>query len=73
MTPEQIEAAARAMKPRAFGIYDKGYTNRNWFDERAFINAEKVVKRARKDAALALEAAEKVALGLVPVSEEGRA
>lgn len=56
----EIEAAARAMKQRHFEIYDRGYTAQNYFAEKAFLNAEKVVKRARKDARLALEAAEKV-------------
>lgn len=51
-----VEKAARAMEPRAFAVYDSGYTACNWIEERAFLNAEKVVKRARKKARLALEA-----------------
>ena len=59
-TDAKIEAAARAMKPTHFAIYDQGYMAQNYFAERAFLNAEKVVKRARKDARLALEAADRV-------------
>lgn len=53
-TPQAIENAARAMEPRAFEILDAGYTSQNYFEERAFLNAEKVVKRARKKATSAL-------------------
>ena len=52
-----VEAAARAMEPRCFEIFDAGYAPLNWFEERAFLNAEKVVKRARKKARAALTAA----------------
>lgn len=48
------------MKPSYFAIFDRGYTAQNFLAERKFLNAEKVVKRARKDARLALEAAETV-------------
>jgi hypothetical protein len=59
-TEKEIEAAARAMKPSAFSVFDRGYTCQNYLAERAFLNAEKNVKRARKDARLALAAAETV-------------
>lgn len=57
-TDAEIEAAARAMRSNHFGIFDHGPGSGSYFQECAFRNAEKVVKRARKDARLALEAAE---------------
>lgn len=62
-TEEEVEAAARAMKPSAFETFLRGYTCQNYLAERAFLNAEKNVKRARKDARLALTAAEIVRSG----------
>ena len=53
-TEEEVEAVARAMEPRLFAIFAKGYTNQNYLAERAFLNAEKVVKRTRKKATAAI-------------------
>jgi hypothetical protein len=53
---EMIERMARSMAPSAFETYDCGYTNRNAFENRAFLNAEKTVKKARRDAFRALAA-----------------
>ena len=58
---EMVERVARAMEPNAFAIHDRGYTRQDyWADsypaERAFINAEKTVSRARKKARAAIEA-----------------
>lgn len=59
MTDAEIdERIARAMEPRAFDAVDAGYTQINIFERRAFLNAEKVVKRARKKARAAREAYE---------------
>lgn len=54
--PEVIERVARAMEPRAFETYDRGATVQNFLAEAAFLNAEKVVKRARKKAGIAIAA-----------------
>jgi hypothetical protein len=54
-TPE-LEAMARAMEPSAFATYDNGYTQRNGHDLRAFLNAERTVKTARRKARAALAA-----------------
>ena len=54
---DAIERAARAMEPGAFATFDAGYTNRNAWDERAFLNAEKTVKAARRKAAAAITVA----------------
>ena len=62
-----IERIARAMEPRAFDTYAGGYTSGNWLEERAFLNAEKVVKRARKKAALALQAMKEPTPAMVAV------
>jgi hypothetical protein len=53
VTPE-LEAMARAMEPSAFATYDAGYTQRNGHDLRAFLNAERTVKAARRKARAAL-------------------
>lgn len=47
VTDAMIEAAARAMKPSAFDVFERGYTCQNIIAETAFLNAEKNVKRAR--------------------------
>jgi len=57
-TEQHIDAAARAMEPKAFATFEAGYTCKNYFEQCAFLNAEKVVKRAKKKAALALAAYE---------------
>jgi hypothetical protein len=57
-TIDLIERVARALKPQAFKIYDAGYPSglrANWLAETAFRNAEKNVKRARKDAEIAVK------------------
>jgi orotate phosphoribosyltransferase len=47
---------ARVLEPGAFATYDRGHTVSNYFDNRAFLNAEKVVKRALKKARAAISA-----------------
>lgn len=54
--PELIERVARALEPSAFATYDRGATVQNLLAEVAFLNAEKVIKRARKKAGIALAA-----------------
>lgn len=51
-----IELMARAMKPKHFEIYDSGFEPCNIIDRMVFLNAERVVKRARKDATAAFYA-----------------
>ena len=57
VTDEMVEKAARAMEPSPFYTFDQGYTQRNAFETRAFLNAEKTVRRVRRKARIALEAA----------------
>lgn len=57
ITDEMVERGARAMKPNHFAIYDAGFPAMNFVEQTRFLNAEKVVKRARKDARAAIEAA----------------
>jgi hypothetical protein len=59
-TEPQIEAAARAIDPNAFYIYDKGFTAQNAVEQRQFLRAEKRVKMARNHARRALAAVSKV-------------
>jgi hypothetical protein len=58
-TPQRtdlVESVARALKPAAFRIYDEGYpAASNIIRVTAFLNAEKNVKRARKDAEIAVK------------------
>lgn len=65
-----VEILARGMRPGYFAILDKGQPSAVlYFESRAFENAIKVCKRARKDAALclaALEAAGKVVVPIAP-------
>lgn len=49
-----IEAAARAMRPMAFAIFDRGFTAQNMPEQRAFLNAERSAKEARLHAERAL-------------------
>lgn len=51
-----VERVARAMEPSAFQTFDGGYTQRNGYDTRAFLNAERTVKTARRKARRAIEA-----------------
>lgn len=51
---DEVERVARAMEPGAFATRDRGYTAQNFKDERAFLNAEKVCKRALKKARAAI-------------------
>ena len=54
-----VEYVARALRPQAFKIYDAGYPTEihsNVLALMAFRNAEKNVKRARKDAGIAIKA-----------------
>lgn len=68
-TEEMVEKVARAMEPRAFEIYDRGYTQRNAFDTAAFLNAEQTVRKARRKAKAAIQAM----LSVLPVGEPHRA
>lgn len=52
---EMVERVARAMEPSAFAVYDLGATSQNVYDNRRFLNAEKIVKRARKKATIAIQ------------------
>lgn len=67
--PGMVERVARALEPGAFETFDKGYTQRNGFDTRAFLNAEKTVRRARRKARTALLAMRDPSEGMV---EAGR-
>ena len=50
-----VERIARAMEPRAFEIVAEKYpVASNFIAIRRFLNAEKVVRRARKKAAIAI-------------------
>ena len=51
-----VEQMARAMEPSAFATFDQGYTQRNAFDLRRYLNAERKVKSARRKARAALAA-----------------
>jgi hypothetical protein len=54
-TTDLIERVARALKPAALRVFDEGYpVASNIIAVTAFLNAEKNVKRARKDAAIAI-------------------
>jgi len=63
---ELKEKIARAMEPSAFETYDQGCMNKNFLEIRAFLNSEKVVKRARKKAQDALAALEDAGYAVVP-------
>lgn len=56
VSEEMVERCARAMRPKHFATFDGGYTQRNVIEHMAFLNAEKIVKRARKDARACLTA-----------------
>lgn len=56
MSDSMIEHVARALKPKHFEIYDQGFPTQNRIDQQSFLNSEKVVRRARKDARAAIEA-----------------
>jgi len=70
MTDTLREQIARAMEPRAFETFARGYTQQNILSTMAFLNAERVVKRARKKADVALAAIEASGFKIVTADPE---
>jgi hypothetical protein len=66
-TRELREIIARGMEPSAFATFDRGYTQANYIDNRAYLHAEKTVARARKKADAALAAIEASGCCIVPL------
>lgn len=66
MADDLVERIARAMEPSGFKTFDRGYTNQNYIAERAFLNAERTAKIARRKARRVVEAITAAGLVVVP-------
>src|SRR6185437_10342101 len=66
MADDLVERIARAMEPSGFETFDRGYTCQNYIAERAFLNAERTVKIARRKARRVVEAIRAAGLVIVP-------